>query len=193
MGQKETIVSLLQANGWMTQGELAESIYGDRLHMSNIYSALMSLVKSNIVVRIGVRPAKYSLSGIPAGGQAAILKNTDLSKTEYIGAQPHNATISVEYAIQLIVDYFNETVKDKHGRYMSWRHCYKVFSKNRNVFDEQTVDYLALHLAFYLASWGMYRGSSFLLQKDYKVHIPVVKIIQEKKYNPLFGISAGKR
>ena len=36
----------------------------------------------------------------------------------------------------------------------------------------------------------MYRGSSFLLQKDYKVHIPVVKIIQEQKYNPLHGISA---
>ena len=34
---------------------------------------------------------------------------------------------------------------------------------------------MSLQLAFYLASWGMYRGSLFLLQKDYKVHIPVVK------------------
>lgn len=35
----------------------------------------------------------------------------------------------------------------------------------------------------------MYRGSSFLLKKDYKVHIPIVKIILEERYNPLMGIS----
>ena len=29
-----------------------------------------------------------------------------------------------------------------------------------------------------------------MLQKDYKVHIPIAKIIQEKKYDPLVGISA---
>lgn len=93
-------------------------------------------------------------------------------------------------AVRLITDYFNETVKDEHGRYMSWRHCYNVFSQNRNGLDESTVDYLSLHLAFYLASWGMYRGSSFLLQKDYKVHIPVVKVIQEHKYDILLGVEA---
>lgn len=98
--------------------------------------------------------------------------------------------MTADTAIQLIRDYFNETVKDSHGRYMSWRHCYKAFSENRDATDEQVIDYLSLHLAFYLASWGMYRGSSFLLQKDYKVHIPVVMIIQEQKYNPLHGISA---
>lgn len=36
-------------------------------------------------------------------------------------------------------------------------------------------DYLSLQLAYYLASWGMLRGSSFLLWKDYKIHIPMVK------------------
>lgn len=73
---------------------------------------------------------------------------------------------------------------------MSWVHCYKVFSKERNKTDENTLDYLALNLAFYLASWGMYRGSSFLLQKDYKIHISIARIIQEEQYNPLHGISA---
>ena len=34
----------------------------------------------------------------------------------------------------------------------------------------------------------MYRGSSFLLQKDYKIYIPVVKELLKDKYNPLFGI-----
>ena len=98
--------------------------------------------------------------------------------------------MTADNAIQLIRHYFDKTTEDKHGRYLSWRHCYNVFSKNRNVVNEQTLDYLSLHLAFYLASWGMYRGSTFLLQKDYKIHIPVVKIIQEEQYNPLFAISA---
>ena len=50
-------------------------------------------------------------------------------------------------------------------------------------------DYLSLHLAFYLASWGMYRGSSFLLQKDYKVLVPVVEEILKPEYDCLFGVA----
>lgn len=101
-----------------------------------------------------------------------------------------SSLMSTEDAIQLIMDYFNNTTKDKHSRYLSWEHCYKAFCNKRHLHNEQTTDYLSLHLAFYLASWGMYRGSSFLLQKDYKIHIPIVKIIQEQKYEPLLGISA---
>lgn len=100
------------------------------------------------------------------------------------------ATLEPDEAVRCIRTYFNETVKDPHGRYLSWRHCYNAFTEYRNNADEKTIDYLALNLAFYLASWGMYRGSTFLLQKDYKVHIPVVKILIEKKYNPLLEISA---
>lgn len=99
-------------------------------------------------------------------------------------------SLSIDEAIRCIRTYFNETVKDSHGRYLSWCHCYNAFKTYRNNCDENTVDYLALHLAFYLASWGMYRGSSFLLQKDYKVHIAVVEIILEEKYNSLLGITA---
>lgn len=95
--------------------------------------------------------------------------------------QPKMATLPVADAIRCIRTYFNETVKDSHGRYLSWQHCYNAFILNRSNVDENTFDYLALYLAFYLASWGMYRGSSFLLQKDYKVHIPIVKIIMEKQ------------
>ena len=98
--------------------------------------------------------------------------------------------LPIDIAIQNIKEYFYQTVKDPNGRYLSWCHCYKAFTDNRNKVNEQTLDYLSLHLAFYLASWGMLRGSSFLLQKDYKVHIPVVKIIMEERYNSLCGISA---
>lgn len=63
MGQKETIVDLLKTNGTMTQLALAEAIYGDKNHGPNIYSALMGLVNSGAVLRIGSQPAYYSLSG----------------------------------------------------------------------------------------------------------------------------------
>lgn len=195
MSQKKRIISLLQVNGIMTQGELAEAIYGDKLHTPNIYSALMSLVNSNNITRSGSHPARYSLSETPISEQAITVKKNNLpnlanAKAQQYKAQQQTVTMSAEYATHLILDYFNETMEDRHGRYKSWRHCYKAFSENRNIIDEQTVDYLALHLAFYLASWGMYRGSSFLLQKDYKVHTPIVRIVQEEKYNSLFGISA---
>ena len=59
------------------------------------------------------------------------------------------------------------------NRYNSWNHCYEAFG---NIRDSKL---LSLHLGFYLASWGMYRGSSQLLQKDYLVHEGAVKIIDE--------------
>jgi len=63
MGQKDTIIGLLQKNGAMTQANIAESIYGDRNHDPYIYPALMGLVKAGTVNRTGSHPAYYSLSG----------------------------------------------------------------------------------------------------------------------------------
>jgi hypothetical protein len=74
--------------------------------------------------------------------------------------------------------FIDSTKNDKNHRFKSWEHCYKVFENNN-----ESKDLLALHLGFYLASWGMYRGSSGLLWKDYKVHYEAVDII--KKYYDL--------
>lgn len=74
-------------------------------------------------------------------------------------------------------------------RYLSWEHCYLSFYKARNKdLKDSDYDSLSLHLAFYLASWGMYRGSSFLLHKDYRVHIPIVKEILKPKYDDLLEL-----
>ena len=80
--------------------------------------------------------------------------------------------------------------KESNGRYMSWEHCYNAFSiyKGKEV-SESELDYLSLHLSFYLASWGMYRGSSFLLQKDYKVHYQAVSKLLKVEYLPLWAIN----
>ena len=94
---------------------------------------------------------------------------------------------SVDLIIKSSTEFYNDLKNDENGRYRSWEHCYSHFIKARGskVID---YDYLSLQLAFYLASWGMYRGSSFLLQKDYKVHIPVVKELLCEKYDDLAGI-----
>ena len=73
-----------------------------------------------------------------------------------------------------IKDFYNLLETDEHNRYDSWKHCYNTFS-NINQDD----DILALNLGFYLASWGMYRGSAALLQKSYKVHLGAITIIRD--------------
>lgn len=95
--------------------------------------------------------------------------------------------VTVDLIIKSSTDFYNDLKADKNGRYRSWEHCYSHFIKARG--NKNTdYDYLSLQLAFYLASWGMYRGSSFLLKKDYRVHIPVVKEILNEKYDALAGI-----
>lgn len=72
-----------------------------------------------------------------------------------------------------IIEFQNFLKQDTFNRYESWKHCYQAF---QDVSKDN--DYLALHLGFYLASWGMYRGSTGLLQKDYKIHVGAVAIIK---------------
>ena len=101
-----------------------------------------------------------------------------------------NFTLSMELADKSIRKFLEKILEDENSRYLSWDHCFKAFQRNANKTNNEILDFLALNLAFYLASWGMYRGSSFLLQKDYKIHIPTIKILQEKRYENLRAISA---
>ncbi|WP_271767962.1 hypothetical protein [Aquimarina algiphila] len=70
-----------------------------------------------------------------------------------------------------IVNTYLNLSSDTNHRYNSWKHCYSAFGEVKNI------KILSLHLGFYLASWGMYRGSSGLLQKDYLVHQGAVEIL----------------
>lgn len=78
---------------------------------------------------------------------------------------------------------------DPHGRYRSWEYCYAAFQSRWSTTSDHEIDYLALHLAWYLASWGMLRGGAFLLQKDYKIHIPAVRLLLEPRWAPLRSLS----
>ncbi len=99
--------------------------------------------------------------------------------------------VNIEEVLLGINKFYIDLEADENARYLSWEHCYKIFKENHNktLLTDNDIDYLSLHLAFYLASWGMLRGSSFLLQKDYKVHIDIIKELFKPCYNQLWGIS----
>ena len=95
---------------------------------------------------------------------------------------------AIDELISAAQTFYDDARANENGRSRSWEHCYRVFRDARTD-PSPDYDYLSLHLAFYLASWGMYRGSSFLLQKDYKVHTPIVKEILKPEYDCLFGVA----
>lgn len=95
---------------------------------------------------------------------------------------------AIDELINAAQTFYDDARRDENGRSRSWEHCYRVFRDARTDPSPDN-DYLSLHLAFYLASWGMYRGSSFLLQKDYKVLVPIVEEILKPEYDCLFGVA----
>lgn len=66
-------------------------------------------------------------------------------------------------------------------RYASFDYCYNYFQSFREqhslpaLIAPEHIQTSCLHLAFYLASWGMLRASSFLLQKSARYYIPLIE------------------
>lgn len=90
---------------------------------------------------------------------------------------------------ELVTNYHIQFIADQNHRNKSWEHCYSYFIRGDAV---SNIDISSLHLSFYLASWGMYRGSSFLLWKDYRIHTEVVKkLLQNKELQQLDFSSIG--
>ena len=73
-----------------------------------------------------------------------------------------------------------------HHRYRSWEHCYRYFRRSTPEAIAIDRDHAALQLGFYLASWGMYRGSSFLLQHAYTVHLGVIDKLVAPRFSVLW-------
>lgn len=85
---------------------------------------------------------------------------------------------------------YDSMASTPHHRYRSWEHCHSVFlDAHRQCRPD--LDYLCLHLAWYLASWGMLRNS-FLMQHDYKLHVPVVKLLLSQEWDELWDLPAEK-
>lgn len=94
-------------------------------------------------------------------------------------------------AIQAGYECYDSMKDDLHHRYLSWEYCHEAFRLNRRPQIDATIDYLCLHLAWYLASWGMLRNS-FLMQKDYKIHADVVRLIYQPEWDDLWDLSPEK-
>src|SRR5215472_9314657 len=96
-------------------------------------------------------------------------------------------TAPIHEKIRAFLDMMGE-----HHRYRSWEHCYGYFHKNTPEAIAADRDRAALHLGFYLASWGMYRGSSFLLQHAYTIHLGVIDQLLAPRFSVLWGQEFGQ-
>ena len=73
--------------------------------------------------------------------------------------------------------------KNPDERYASFDYCYNHFQSFREkgciekMADKDNMQTSCLHLGFYLASWGMLRGSSFLLEKSIKHYETLIRNI----------------
>ncbi len=91
---------------------------------------------------------------------------------------------------RVIEAYYSKSLGE-HDRERSWEHCYDFFHKTRADGLAANRDLAALHLAFYLASWGMYRGSSFLINYAYTVHCGVIDLITDSSFDALWNADFG--
>lgn len=78
---------------------------------------------------------------------------------------------------------FFEEDKGANERYASFDYCFNYFQGFKNkaeIANDDNIQNSCFQLGFYLASWGMYRGSTFLLQKSVKVFENLIKYISDK-------------
>ena len=76
--------------------------------------------------------------------------------------------------IKQVVQHYHKKLKSDDDRYASYDYCFNYF-KMQDI--SKDLEKSCLALGFYLASWGMYRGSSFLLQKSVKHLESTIKYI----------------
>lgn len=70
-----------------------------------------------------------------------------------------------------------------NARYASFDYCFNYFQSFREagnieaVAKGENIQTTCLHLGFYLASWGMFRGSADLLQRSARHLVPAIELI----------------
>ena len=104
----------------------------------------------------------------------------------YLYLLPDHAVILVSMvmiSVQLLRSDLSEVVsgfETKHNpqdRYASFDYAFNYFhpTGRHNLLCD--MEKSCLSLGFYLASWGMFRGSSFMLEKSSKIFVPIIEYI----------------
>jgi len=95
----------------------------------------------------------------------------------------------VEKIIKSGKQLINKMHEDKNCSNRSWEHCYSEFLKYKGKkLTDNSKDQLCLHLACYMASFGMYRASTKLQEKDYKVQVAAVEELMKNDYFDLWAV-----
>lgn len=95
-----------------------------------------------------------------------------------------NQTSSFTVADAIVeINKYHNAIQSDYTRYKSWEHCYNAFKAYRH--NEDKIEFLCMHLACYLASWGMLRNSG-LINFDYFVHKEFIKQIANPKFDKLY-------
>lgn len=76
--------------------------------------------------------------------------------------------------IELVIAKY-KSKSEPDDRYTSFDYCYNYFRTTNDL--TQDIEKSCLVLGFYLASWGMFRGSSFLLKRSVKHFEPTIRYI----------------
>ncbi|WP_051246381.1 DUF7669 domain-containing protein [Nocardioides halotolerans] len=107
-------------------------------------------------------------------------------EAEYVRPGAHRRTAMTrrprEVDIEDAVDRYLRH-RDPTARYTSFDYCFNHFQQRRSAvagWDEPTgMEASCFHLGFYLASWGMLRGSSELLQRSARHLVPLVETVAD--------------
>ena len=86
------------------------------------------------------------------------------------------------------IDIFNQSNQKSGTRYATFDLCYGYFNSNRKNLIDNNLEKSCYVLWSYLASWGMLRGSSFLLQMNPSYLIPLVEYINSNEGDIMFDV-----
>jgi hypothetical protein len=85
---------------------------------------------------------------------------------------------------KVLIERYKDIADNERSFDHQWEHCFRYFSSK-----PKDHDLGCLHLSFYLASWGMYRGSAGVRNFDHLVHHPIVEEVLLPRYDSLRGAS----
>ncbi len=91
---------------------------------------------------------------------------------------------------QIVAECLAPIIDDPANRGRSWDQCCAFFQQYHNWSAEQRQanrELACLRLGFYLASWGMFRGSRHLLQKDYTIYGGIIDLLLADVYGGLWN------